>query len=104
MCYRAASRSTHAPFLWLQAVNGMIWTDIDLKSIKIGKIKENVGKSEAEMENAELKAKLDGLDEQHRKDIRYIKAEYQDQIKFLHERITFLTDELKAWQASHPIK
>ena len=47
-----------------------------------------------EKENIELKAKLDAIDEQHRKDIRIIKEEYQDQIAFLQE-------QLRAWQAHH---
>lgn len=47
-----------------------------------------------EKENIELKTKLDSIDEQHRKDIRAVKEEYQEQI-------TFLKDELKAWRAWH---
>jgi predicted RNase H-like nuclease (RuvC/YqgF family) len=43
-------------------------------------------------ENEALKAKLERIDEQHRKDIRVIKEEYQDQIAFLKE-------QLKAWQS-----
>lgn len=45
-------------------------------------------------ENAEMKARLSCLDEQHRNDIRVIKAEYMEQIKFL-------MDELKAWRTLH---
>jgi predicted transcriptional regulator len=45
-------------------------------------------------ENAEMKARLSCLDEQHRNDIRAIKAEYMEQIKFL-------MDELKAWRTLH---
>ena len=48
--------------------------------------------SAVEKENNELKAKLDAIDEQHRKDIRVIREEYQEQIIFLKE-------QLKAWQA-----
>ena len=48
--------------------------------------------SSAEKENNELKAKLDAIDEQHRKDIRTIREEYQEQIAFLKE-------QLKAWQS-----
>lgn len=44
-----------------------------------------------ENENNELKAKLAVVDEQHRQDIRVIRAEYQEQIAFLKE-------QLKAWQ------
>lgn len=52
-----------------------------------------------ENENNMLKAKLDTIDEQHRADIRAIRADYQDQIVFLKERIAFLTDQLRAWQS-----
>lgn len=45
-----------------------------------------------EKENKALKARLNKMDEQHRKDIRIIKAEYQEQIEFL-------KDELKAWRS-----
>lgn len=44
-----------------------------------------------ELENNELTAKLAAIDEQHRQDIRVIRAEYQEQIAFLKE-------QLKAWQ------
>jgi predicted transcriptional regulator len=50
--------------------------------------------SAIEKENAELKAKLNAIDELHRKDIRAVKEEYQEQI-------VFLKDELKAWRAWH---
>lgn len=50
--------------------------------------------SAVEQENKELKAKLDAIDELHRKDIRVIKGEYQEQIDFL-------KDELKAWRSWH---
>ena len=43
-----------------------------------------------EKENEELKAVMTKIDEQHRKDIRAIKEEYQEQIAFLKE-------QLKAW-------
>ena len=42
-------------------------------------------------ENERLKARLNEIDEIHRKDIRVIKEEYQEQIAFLKE-------QLKAWQ------
>ena len=45
----------------------------------------------AEAENERLKSVLFNIDEQHRKDIRVIKEEYQEQIAFLRE-------QLKAWQ------
>lgn len=44
-----------------------------------------------EAENEKLKSRLSEIDEQHRNDIRVIKAEYQEQIAFLKE-------ELKAWR------
>jgi hypothetical protein len=45
----------------------------------------------AESENERLKSILSQIDEQHRKDIRIIREEYQEQIAFLKE-------QLKAWQ------
>jgi predicted transcriptional regulator len=39
--------------------------------------------SDVEQENHELKAKLSEIDELHRKDVRAIKEEYQEQIVFL---------------------
>lgn len=45
-------------------------------------------------ENAEMKARLSCIDEMHRSDIRAVKAEYMEQIKFLME-------ELKAWRTLH---
>lgn len=47
--------------------------------------------SVVEAENERLKNRLDNMDELHRKDIRIIKAEYQ-------EEIAFLKEELKAWR------
>lgn len=44
-----------------------------------------------EAEKKELKALLMQLDEQHRKDVRAVREEYQEQIAFLKE-------QLKAWQ------
>lgn len=44
-----------------------------------------------ETENAKLKELLSQIDEQHRKDIRAVRDEYQEQIVFLKE-------QLKAWQ------
>lgn len=48
----------------------------------------------AEVENAQLKEQLRQIDELHRKDIRAVKEEYQEQIIFLKE-------QLKAWQTAH---
>lgn len=47
-----------------------------------------------EAENEALKIRLNEIDEQHRKDIRVIREEYQEQIAFLKE-------QLKAWQNWH---
>lgn len=48
--------------------------------------------SVVEEENERLKAAFQQIDEQHRQDIRVIKAEYQ-------EEIAFLKEEVKAWKA-----
>lgn len=48
--------------------------------------------SATEEENEKLREHLSQIDEQHRKDIRIIKEEYQEQI-------VFLKDELKAWRS-----
>lgn len=50
--------------------------------------------SVVEAENERLKERLSQIDEQHRKDIRAVKEEYQEQI-------CFLKDELKAWRSWH---
>lgn len=57
--------------------------------------------TEVEAENETLRERLRQLDdllrqidEQHRKDVRAVKEEYQEQI-------TFLKDELKAWRSWH---
>lgn len=50
--------------------------------------------SAVEKENEELKARLNNIDELHRKDIRAVKEEYQEQL-------TFLKEELKAWRSWH---
>lgn len=47
-----------------------------------------------EKENKTLKTRLSKIDEQHRKDIRAVKEEYQEQL-------AFLKDELKAWRTWH---
>lgn len=46
--------------------------------------------SVAEAENERLKSRLDQIDEQHRKDIRVIKEEYQEEIAFLKELVKAL--------------
>lgn len=50
-----------------------------------------------EKENKCLKNRLNKIDELHRKDIRVIKEEYQEQIVFMKE-------QLKAWQTWHQNK
>ena len=50
--------------------------------------------SATEAENERLKCRLSEIDDQHRKDIRIIKEEYQEQIAFLKE-------QLRAWQSAH---
>ncbi len=58
-------------------------------------LEQSVAKlSVTEAENKMLKERLSQIDEQHRKDIRAVKEEYQEQIAFLKE-------QLKAWQAWH---
>ena len=51
-------------------------------------------RSIVEAENERLKNRFREIDEQHRNDIRVIKAEYQEQIAFLKE-------QLKEWQSWH---
>lgn len=51
--------------------------------------------SVVEVENEMLKNRLQNIDELHRQDIRAIKAEYQEQIAFLKDQVTFLKEELK---------
>lgn len=63
--------------------------------------KQNEKLSVLERENEEMKARLATLDEQHRSDIRTVKAEYQEQLADYRERIAFLKDELKAWRTLH---
>lgn len=56
-------------------------------------LEQNTAKlSVVEIENEMLKERLSKIDELHRKDIRVIKEEYQEQI-------TFLKEQLRAWQA-----
>lgn len=50
--------------------------------------------SDTEAENEKLRNILSNIDEQHRKDIRAVREEYQEQI-------AFLKDQLKAWQTLH---
>lgn len=50
--------------------------------------------SSVEAENERLKCRLNEIEDLHRKDIRAIREEYQEQI-------AFLKDQLKAWQTWH---
>ena len=53
--------------------------------------------NELRKENEQLKEQLSHIDEQHRRDVRAVREEYQDQI-------AFLKDELKAWRSLHESK
>lgn len=65
----------------------------DLKQLEL--FQQQTAKLAAvEKENKALKSRISKIDEQHRKDIRAIKEEYQEQI-------VFLKDELKAWRSWH---
>ena len=64
------------------------------------RLEQQAAKLEAtEAENALLKKRLAEIDELHRKDIHIIKEEFEEQKKDYKERIAFLKEELKAWQA-----
>lgn len=61
---------------------------------------EHVAKLAAiEAENEAMKLRFREIDELHRQDVRAIRAEYQEQIAFLHEQLAFLKDQLTAWQS-----
>ncbi len=65
----------------------------DLKQLEV--LEQQTAKlSAVEKENKALKLRLSKIDEQHRKDIRAVKEEYQEQL-------AFLKDELKAWRYWH---
>ena len=67
---------------------------------QMDELEKQAAKLEAiEKENEALKQRLEHIDELHRNDIRVIKAEYQEQKQEYQERITFLKDQLKAWQS-----
>lgn len=69
-------------------------TDLVVKELQQKEILEQQAAKLAstEKENEALKARLEHMDEQHRTDIRVIREEYQEQI-------TFLKEQLKAWQS-----
>lgn len=54
--------------------------------------------SVVEDENKRLIARFQQIDEQHRNDIRLVREEYQKQISFLLDQMSFLKDQLKEWQ------
>lgn len=61
---------------------------------------EQVAKIAAvEAENEAMKLRFREIDELHRQDVRAIRAEYQEQIAFLHEQLSFLKGQLTAWQS-----
>lgn len=65
----------------------------DLKQLEL--LEQQTAKlSAVEKENKALKARLNKIDEQHRKDMYEIRADYQEQL-------AFLKDELKAWRSWH---
>ena len=67
----------------------------ELRSVEQQAAKLSVVEAENEMlkaENERLKNRFKEIDEIHRKDIRAVKEEYQEQI-------AFLKDQLKAWQS-----
>ena len=55
---------------------------------------DNGNDNELRKENEQLKEQLHQIEEQHRRDVRAVREEYQEQI-------TFLKDELKAWRSLH---
>ena len=71
-------------------------TDLVAKELQqMAQLEKQAAKlTEVEAENERLKEQLRHIDEQHRNDIRVIKAEYQEQVAFLRE-------ELKAWRSWH---
>lgn len=68
---------------------------VEKELLQVERLERQTAKLAAvEAENERLKARFREIDEQHRNDIRIIKAEYQEQIAFLKE-------ELKEWQSWH---
>lgn len=71
-------------------------TDLVEKELRqVEQLEQQAAKLAAvEAENSMLKDQLRQIDELHRKDIRAVKEEYQEQI-------TFLKEQLRAWQTAH---
>ena len=66
---------------------------------QLEKLEQQAAKLTAvEAENEALKERLGTIDERHRQDIRIVREEYLERIAFLKEQITFLEDQVKAWQ------
>lgn len=66
---------------------------VEQELLQLQKLEQQAAKlAEVETKNKTLIERISTIDEQHRKDIRIIKQEYQ-------EEIAFLKEQLKAWQA-----
>lgn len=76
-------------------------TDLVVKELQQMEILEQQAAKLAstEKENEALKSRLEHVDEQHRMDIRMVREEYQAQLAEHKEHITFLKEQLKAWQS-----
>ena len=73
---------------------------VEKELMQIEQLEKQAAKlTDAEKENERLKIRLEQIDEQHRCDIRAVKAEYQRQLDEAHEEIAFLKDEIKAWRS-----
>ena len=88
-------------------------TDLVEKELKqMDQLEKQAAKlSVVEAENEMLKARLkdvdkllQGIDEQHRKDIRIIKQEFQEQKQEYKDTIAFLREELKERRSLHQTK
>ena len=76
-------------------------TDIVVKELEqMERLEQQAAKlAETERELAALKEKLDRIDEIHRSDILAVREEHKQQIDDKNEQITFLKEQLKAWQS-----
>ena len=54
--------------------------------------------SSVEKENKAMKERLSCIEEQHRQDVRVIRAEYKEQIQDYKDQVAFLREQLKTWQ------
>ena len=72
---------------------------VEKELMQIERLEKQAAKlTDTEKENERLKIRLEQIDEQHRCDIRAVKAEYQHQLDEAHEEIAFLKEEIKAWR------